>query len=85
VLGTALTSAYGFITQRAIGVAFTCGVITAKTAIVPSRSLIFHSTTLANTGHDTRAIQDWLGHRSMQHTLRYTELAPTRFKDFWRD
>jgi len=40
---------------------------------------------LANAGHDTRAIQDWLGHRSISHTVRYTELAPTRFKDFWRD
>jgi integrase len=40
---------------------------------------------LANAGHDTRAIQDWLGHRSIQHTVRYTELASTRFKDFWRD
>jgi integrase len=40
---------------------------------------------LANPGHDTRAIQDWLGHRSIQHTVRYTELAPTRFKDFWRE
>jgi integrase len=40
---------------------------------------------LANAGHDTRAIQDWLGHRSIQHTVRYTELSPTRFKDFWRD
>jgi integrase len=40
---------------------------------------------LANAGHDTRAIQDWLGHRSIQHTVRYTELARTRFKDFWRD
>jgi integrase len=39
---------------------------------------------LANAGHDTRAIQDWLGHRSIQHTVRYTELAPTRFKDFWK-
>jgi integrase len=39
---------------------------------------------LANAGHDTRAIQDWLGHKSIQHTVRYTELAPTRFKDFWR-
>jgi type 1 fimbriae regulatory protein FimB/type 1 fimbriae regulatory protein FimE len=39
---------------------------------------------LANAGHDTRAIQDWLGHRSIQHTVRYTELSPTRFKDFWR-
>jgi type 1 fimbriae regulatory protein FimB/type 1 fimbriae regulatory protein FimE len=39
---------------------------------------------LANAGHDTRAIQDWLGHRSIQHTVRYTELAPDRFKDFRR-
>ncbi len=39
---------------------------------------------LANAGHYTRAIQDWLGHRSIQHTVRYIELAPTRFKDFWR-
>jgi hypothetical protein len=31
-------------------------------------------------------LQDWLGHhRSIQHTVHYTELAPTRFKDFWRD
>jgi integrase len=40
---------------------------------------------LANAGHDTRALQDWLGHRSIQHTVRYTEMSPTRFKDFWRD
>jgi len=39
---------------------------------------------LANAGHDTRSIQDWLGHRSIQHTVRYTELNATRFRDFWR-
>jgi site-specific recombinase XerD len=39
---------------------------------------------LANDGHDTRALQAYLGHRNIQHTVRYTELAPTRFKDFWR-
>ena len=39
---------------------------------------------LANAGHDTRALQDWLGHRSIQHTVRYTELSPTQFKNFWR-
>jgi type 1 fimbriae regulatory protein FimB/type 1 fimbriae regulatory protein FimE len=39
---------------------------------------------LANKGHDTRALQAWLGHRNIQHTVRYTELAPTRFKNFWR-
>jgi type 1 fimbriae regulatory protein FimB/type 1 fimbriae regulatory protein FimE len=39
--------------------------------------------TLANKGHDTRALQAYLGHRNIQHTVRYTELAPGRFKDFW--
>ena len=39
---------------------------------------------LANDGHDTRALQAWLGHRNIQHTVRYTELAPDRFRDFWR-
>ena len=41
--------------------------------------------TLANAGHDTRALQAYLGHKNIQHTVRYTELAPTRFKNFWRD
>jgi site-specific recombinase XerD len=40
---------------------------------------------LANEGHDTRAIQGWLGHRSITSTAVYTALAPNRFKDFWRD
>jgi integrase len=40
---------------------------------------------LANKGHDTRAIQGWLGHRSITSTAIYTALAPNRFKDFWRD
>ena len=40
---------------------------------------------LANAGHDTRAIQAWMGHKNIQHTVRYTELAPDRFKDFWRN
>jgi integrase len=40
---------------------------------------------LANKGHDTRALQAYLGHRSIQHTVRYTELAPDRFKGFWKD
>jgi site-specific recombinase XerD len=39
---------------------------------------------LANAGHDTRRIQDWLGHRSIQHTTRYTQLSAAPFKDFWR-
>jgi type 1 fimbriae regulatory protein FimB/type 1 fimbriae regulatory protein FimE len=39
---------------------------------------------LAGKGRDTRALQAYLGHRNIQHTVRYTELSPTRFKDFWR-
>jgi site-specific recombinase XerD len=40
---------------------------------------------LANKGHDTRALQAYLGHRNIVHTTRYTELSPDRFKDFWRE
>jgi type 1 fimbriae regulatory protein FimB/type 1 fimbriae regulatory protein FimE len=40
---------------------------------------------LANDGHDTRAIQHYLGHRNIVHTVRYTNLAPDRFRSFWRD
>src|SRR6476659_9113580 len=39
---------------------------------------------LASKGHDTRALQAYLGHRNIQHTVRYSEMSPTRFKDFWR-
>jgi integrase len=40
---------------------------------------------LANDGHDTRSLQAYLGHKNIQHTVRYTEMSPTRFKDFWRN
>jgi type 1 fimbriae regulatory protein FimB/type 1 fimbriae regulatory protein FimE len=40
---------------------------------------------LANEGHDTRAIQHYLGHRNIQHTVRSTEMAAGRFRTFWRD
>lgn len=42
---------------------------------------------LTNQGHDLRVIQAWLGHRNIQHTIRYTELAPDRFEKlrFWED
>lgn len=39
---------------------------------------------LANKGTDTRTLQSYLGHRSIQSTVRYTELAPDRFKNLWR-
>ena len=40
---------------------------------------------LANDGQDTRALQHYLGHKNIQHTVRYTELSPERFKSFWQD
>jgi type 1 fimbriae regulatory protein FimE len=40
---------------------------------------------LANEGHDTRAIQHYMGRKNIQHTVRYTELAPDRFNGFWKD
>jgi type 1 fimbriae regulatory protein FimB/type 1 fimbriae regulatory protein FimE len=40
---------------------------------------------LALQGQDTRAIQAYLGHTSIEHTVRYTALAPDRFKNFWKD
>lgn len=40
---------------------------------------------LANDGHDTRAIQQYLGHKNIQHFVRYTELSAARFRDFWND
>lgn len=46
---------------------------------MPRHACVF---ALANKGHDTRALQAYLGHKNIQHTVRYTELSPTRFKDF---
>jgi integrase len=40
---------------------------------------------LANEGHDTRAIQHYLGHKNIQHTVRYTVLKADRFTHFWTD
>jgi hypothetical protein len=40
---------------------------------------------LANDGHDTRALQHYMGHKNIMHTVRYTEMAPDRFKNFWKD
>ncbi len=40
---------------------------------------------LASRGHDTRAIQAYLGHKNIQHTVRYTQMSPQRFQEFWMD
>lgn len=60
--------------------------IAAKLAYKAHPHMLRHACgyALANKGHDTRALQAYLGHKNIQHTVRYTELSPTRFKDFWR-
>jgi site-specific recombinase XerD len=40
---------------------------------------------LANGGTDTRTIQPYHGHRSIQHTVKYAALAPELFNNLWRD
>jgi type 1 fimbriae regulatory protein FimE len=59
----------------------------AKFPFVISSHVLRHSCgyKLANDGQDTRAIQHYLGHRSIASTVRYTKLAPDRFKGFWKD
>ena len=40
---------------------------------------------LANDGRDTRALQAYLGHKNIMHTVRYTEMAAGRFRSWWED
>lgn len=39
---------------------------------------------LSNQGADTRLVQDWLGHRDIRHTARYTRTAAARFLGLWK-
>ena len=61
--------------------------IEAKFGFKPHPHMLRHACgyALANRGYDTRALQAYLGHKNIQHTVRYTELSPTRFKNFWRE
>jgi type 1 fimbriae regulatory protein FimB/type 1 fimbriae regulatory protein FimE len=60
---------------------------TAKMPFPIHPHMLRHSTgyKLANQGVDTRSLQHYLGHKNIQHTVRYTELSPDRFRDFWKD
>jgi type 1 fimbriae regulatory protein FimB/type 1 fimbriae regulatory protein FimE len=60
--------------------------IEAKIPFKAHPHMLRHATgyVLANKGTDTRTLQAYLGHRSIQSTVRYTELAPGRFKNLWR-
>jgi hypothetical protein len=60
--------------------------VAAKIGFKVHPYMLRHATgfVLANRGTDTRTLQAYLGHRSIQSTVRYTELAPGRFKNLWR-
>ncbi len=61
--------------------------VAAKFAFSIHPHMLRHATgfKLANDGHDTRSLQHYLGHKNINHTVRYTELSPERFKGFWKD
>jgi integrase len=61
--------------------------VSAKLGIKTHAHMLRHACgyKLANDGHDTRALQAYLGHRNIQNTTRYTALAQDRFKGFWKD
>ena len=87
-------SNYLFVSERgAVMAAATARGIIQRTGKIAGLSLSVHPHMLrhacgfylASRGHDTRAIQAYLGHRNIQHTVRYTELSPKRFQEFWLD
>jgi len=75
-----------------------CYLVIVAIAPIPIKSFpLYHFSCLAwtepiklatakkrNADAATRALQAYLGHRNIQHTVWYTELSPTRFKDFLR-
>jgi len=58
----------------------------AGLALPPHPHMLRHACgfALADQGADTRLIQDYLGHRNIQHTVRYTATNPVRFEKLWR-
>ena len=85
---------YLFVTERgAVMAAATARGIIQRAGKMAELSLSVHPHMLrhacgfylASRGHDTRAIQAYLGHKNIQHTVRYTELSPKRFQEFWLD
>ena len=40
---------------------------------------------LADIGTDLRVIQQYLGHKNIRHTVRYTALSPRKFRRLWDD
>jgi integrase len=94
LLREAPTSPYVFISERRAPLS-AAGYqrMVARAGVAAKFSFLVHSHMLrhacgfklANDGHDTRAIQAYLGHRSIMSTVRYTAMTPNRFKHFWKD
>ena len=90
VLKRAAKSAFTFVSER--DAPFTLAKLieragnAAKIGFKVHPHMLRHATgfVLANKGTDTRTLQAYLGHRSIQSTVRYTELALGRFKNLWR-
>jgi integrase len=87
-------SAFVFVTER--GGPFTAGAVNRHIKRIGTRAglravhahMLRHGCgyALTKAGHETRAIQDWLGgHRPVQHTVKHTAQSPSRFRNFWRD
>jgi integrase len=89
LLREAATSPYVFISERGAPVSVAgCQRMVARAGVAAKFTFLVHSHMLrhacgfklANDGHDTRAIQAYLGHRSIMSTVRYTALTPNRSK-----
>ena len=75
------------LTTRRVREIITTSAKNANIEFPVSPHMLRHSTGfyLANEGQDTRSIQSYLGHSSINSTVIYTQLSPNRFKSFWRD
>jgi integrase len=82
-----VTERGGPITEATVRKMFARAGQTAGIAFPVHPHMLRHATGfyLANNGVDTRTIQAYLGHRNIMHTVRYTQLAPDRFRTLWRD
>jgi len=87
LLREAPMSPYVFISERHAPLSVARAGVAAKFTFLVHSHMLRHACgyKLANDGHDTRAIQAYLGHRSIMSTVRYTALTPNRFKNFWKD
>ncbi len=76
----------GPLTRQAVNYLVTQTGKRAKLNFAVNPHMLRHSTGyfLANKGYDTRLIQDYLGHKNITHTVRYTRTAASRFDGLWR-